>query len=77
MRFSTMYKKLEDIAETYDKPLSNVVTVWDLVTNKKMRRYAVFANDDLAIINNQKNPYDFCREEALAVVARYYKINGV
>ena len=73
MRFSTMYKKLEDIAGTYNKSMSNVITMWDVVTNKKMRRYTSFANDDLAIINNQRNQYDVCREEAINVIDRYYR----
>jgi hypothetical protein len=72
-----MYKKLEDIAETYDKPLSNVVTMWDVQTHKIMTRDYLFAKDDLARIQSSADAYHKSRIASLEILIRYYKINGV
>jgi hypothetical protein len=74
MRFETMYNKLEEVAYNYKFNLSEVFTIWDLYTNKELRWCEANSSDvDLAIRLGGKNLYDFCREDSLAKVDRYFR----
>lgn len=77
MRFDTMYNKLTITAQKYDFQISEVITIWDDYTNKEMNWCSKHSSkEDLAIKINNVNLYDFCRENSLEKVNRYFKFKN-
>jgi len=68
-----MYKKLEDLAQQYNLPMSSVVTAWDVRTHKIMRRDYLFANDDLGRIQESADAYHKSQMRSLEIITRYLR----
>lgn len=70
MRYITMVNELESLADKYNSPYKDVLGLWNLSTSKLMDQY----NNKKLFIPDKDNPHDYCREQSLNIIKRYYSL---
>jgi hypothetical protein len=63
-----MFDTLTKIAYTYNEPLHEVNTTWESYADKHMKTIDTLVKDV-----RWSNAFDYCRQEALPKVDRYYR----
>lgn len=70
MRYITMLNEIEILASKYQTPLNDILGLWNNSTTRLMEQY----KEEKLIIPKNTTPFDYCREQSLDIIKRYYSL---